>query len=107
MALASWKSLHGNRAVLSVVCSPMQTEAVALKEAIHLVKSFNLPSCIFYTDNQELSKVCMELHPPIDANWRAYREINDIWRLLKDYEYEWRHILRSQNCVTDHLTEER
>ncbi|XP_078168497.1 uncharacterized protein LOC144562998 [Carex rostrata] len=95
--------LKGYRAAPSVVCSPMQAEAVALREAIHFVKSLNLPSCIFLTDNQDLAKVCMELHPPVDADWRAYREINEVWRLLKEFDYECRHIPRSQNCVADHL----
>jgi hypothetical protein len=62
------KMLKGYRAAPSVVCSPMQAEAVALREAIYFVKSLNLPSCTFYTDNQDLAKVCMELHPPIDAD---------------------------------------
>lgn len=56
-------------------------EAVALKEAILFIKKQRLQPCPFLTDNQELAKVCMGIHPPFEAHWRACREVNEIWKL--------------------------
>lgn len=98
--------LKGYRAAPSIVCSPIQAEAVALREALQFVKSQGLQTCTFYTDNQVLANVCSDIHPPLEADWTAYREINEIWRLLKENEFDCRHIPRSQNALADHLAKE-
>lgn len=95
--------LMGYRAAPSRVCSPIQAEAVALREAISFVKNLGLQPCSFYTDNQELALVCSSLDPPLEADWRAYREINEIWSLLKENEFDCRFIPRSQNSMADEL----
>ena len=91
------------RAAPSRVCCPLQAEAVALREAILFVKGKGLQSCTFLTDSQTLAQVCSSPQPPLDADWRAYKEINDIWCLLQDNDYICSYISRSQLVMADYL----
>ncbi|KAF3332549.1 Reverse transcriptase-like protein [Carex littledalei] len=81
----------------------MQAEVVALRDAVLFVKGLGILSCTFYTDNQSLANLCSALHPPLDAEWRAYKEINDVWGLIKENKFECRHVNRSQNVMADYL----
>ncbi|XP_078175199.1 uncharacterized protein LOC144568705 [Carex rostrata] len=95
--------LKGYRAAPCTVCCPLQAEVVALKEAILFVKGLGLQSCSFFTDNQILAQTSMAQQPPLDADWRAYKEIQEIWGLLKENDFECLHIGRSHNGLADYL----
>lgn len=56
-----------------------------------------------FIQNQSLANYCSAMQPPLEANWRAYREINDTWGLLKENAFECRYISRSQNGMADYL----
>ena len=45
-------------------------------------------------------KICTDLYPPVDAYWRAYREIHEVSGMLKD---ECLQISRSQIYTADPL----
>ena len=68
------------------------------------VRGQGILSCTFFTDNQSLAIACSALHPPLEADWRAYKEINEIWNLLYENDYECKHINRSQNVMADYLS---
>ena len=95
--------LKGYRAAPSYVCCPIQAEAVALRDAILFVKEQGILSCTFYTDNEYLVVTCSTVQPPLEADWRAYKEINEIWCLLRDNDYDCKHFPRSQNVMADNL----
>lgn len=56
------------RAAKAKACSPIQAEAMALKEAAVWIQSKGVESCLFLTDNQTLAKVITSPHPPTDAD---------------------------------------
>lgn len=39
----------------------------------------------------------------LEADWKAYQEVNDIWGLLQEDEFECRYISRSQTGMADYL----
>ena len=84
-------------------CCPIHAEAAALSKAIQTVKSMGIARCTFFSDNQTLVQTCMALQPPVEADWRAYREMYEIWLMLKENDYNCLHVNRSQNSVADHL----
>ena len=87
----------------ATVCCAIQAEVVALREAIDFVKGRGISSCTFYTDNESLARDCTDLQPPLNADWRAFRDMYEIWKSLKECNFVYRHISRSQNSMTDHL----
>lgn len=85
-------------------CCPIQTEARALKEAVSDVIGLGLKQCEFLTDNQELARLASALHPPIDADWRAHAECNDVWKLVRFRDdFKCHYIPRGQNELADLL----
>lgn len=88
----------------AMVCSPLQAEARALMEAIHAAIDLGIQSCTFYSDNEILVKVCTDLGPPLEADWKAYKEVFDIWKMVKhNHLFQCIHISRSHNAMADHL----
>ncbi|XP_078175174.1 uncharacterized protein LOC144568677 [Carex rostrata] len=89
---------------LDEACCAFQTEAVALLEAIKYVKGSGLSECTFYSDNKALVELVTSLQPPTEADWRAYKECYESWKLIKqNSSLKCSHILRSQNDVADCL----
>ena len=66
------------KAAGSSVSCPIHAEAVALREAIQYVKEAGIESCTFYTDNQTLALQCTELQPPLNSDWRAFKDMYEI-----------------------------
>ena len=85
-------------------CSPLQTEAMALKESIVLAINHGIESCSFFSDCLTLVQVVSSPQPPMDADWRAFDEILEIWKLLQENKlYLCVHVLRCQNNLADDL----
>lgn len=59
---------------------------------------------IIYTDNATLASAVSLLQPPMEVDWRASREILDLWRLFKcNIGFDCKHISRSHNEMADYL----
>lgn len=88
----------------SKACCPIQAEALALLEAVRYVASAGISGCKFYTDNEQLSNLCMALQPPMQADWRAFKEIMEIWRVFKQNKhYSCQFFPRRHNELADQL----
>ena len=99
--------LMAYRSARRTICSPLQAEAVALLEAIRyaIFKGWN--QCLFCTDSQLLASETMALKPPLEVDWRAFREINEIWASLKrNSGYICLYVPRCQNDLADKLAKQ-
>lgn len=86
------------------VSGPYQAEAWALREAIWAALRLGIESCTFYSDNETLVTTCTSIGPPIEAEWLAYKEVFDIWKLIKGNRlYQCAYISRENNSMADHL----
>lgn len=65
------------------VCCALQAEAVALWEALQYAEQEGIGTCTFITDCQVLAQACTDTRPPLEVDWRAHKEIYNIWRKLK------------------------
>ena len=85
-------------------CCPTQAEAIALVQAMEKVASMNINSCMFYTDCQMLATSCTSLRPPMEADWRAFKEFYKAWELFKIYkDFNCTFIQRENNMIADSL----
>lgn len=83
---------------------PLQAEAQALKEAMKQISLEGINSCVFYTDCRILGISTEQLAPPLEAEWRAFTEIFDVWKSFKQNEgFKCVHVGREQNGVADSL----
>lgn len=64
-------------------CCALQAEAIALGHAIQLAQQEGMGKCTFITDSLVLAQACTDLNPPLEVDWRAHKEIYDIWKRLK------------------------
>lgn len=105
--LLTWgDALVAYRSASVRACCAIQAEAQALKEAIRYVQEQNIDTCMFYTDCQSLVKWCTALQPPLEADWRAYREAYEIWALLTETRYGCRYRSRSMQAEADILAKQ-
>lgn len=58
-----------------LACSPLHAEAWALKEAVAAVKGMGIQTCVFLSDCKELVEALMQFDPPMDVDWKAFREV--------------------------------
>lgn len=87
----------------SAAC-PLQAEAKGLLESVKYVMGTGLAQCTFYTDNATLASAVSLLQLPTEVDWRASREILDLWRLFKcNIGFDCKHISRSHNEMADYL----
>lgn len=78
---------------------------MVLKESIVLARNHRIISCSFFSDCLNLVMICSSFQPPIDADWHAFDEILEIWRMLQENKsYVCIHVQRSQNDLADDLT---
>ncbi|XP_078154775.1 uncharacterized protein LOC144550670 [Carex rostrata] len=86
-------------------CCPIQVEAMALKDAVQLVKSKGIQSCIFYSDCKPLVECVTLPSPPTNADWRAFSEIMFIWKAICENKgWACMYIPRGQNQLADRLS---
>lgn len=64
-------------------CSLLQAEAGALMEAVEQVTSLGLHSCTFFSDSMTLVQAVSQYQPPIDVDWKAYKEVHQLWTSAK------------------------
>lgn len=85
---------------------PLQVEAVTLRDAIHHCLSMGISSCTFNTDSLTIATSCTKLEPPLELDWRAFRDVYDIWKLLKvNTGFRCVHISRSYTEVANDLAQ--
>lgn len=85
-------------------CSPLQAEAGALMEAVKQVISLGLHSCTFFSDSLILVQAVSQYQPPLDVDWKAYREVHQIWLAAqRNRGWVFCHINRDQNEIADKL----
>jgi ribonuclease HI len=60
-----------------------QAEAIALLQALHYAIDNGIKSCKFFTDSQTLSETVRAWKPPLLVDWRTFKEVFEIWKLLK------------------------
>lgn len=98
--------LHKSRAVRA--CCPLQSEALALREGIQVASRIGLTECSFCTDCKELCELVNQKHPPLDADWRVFKEVQDIWMIMQDNQgYKCSLMQRSQLQMVDFLEKKR
>ncbi|KAF3330012.1 hypothetical protein FCM35_KLT05343 [Carex littledalei] len=61
----------------------IQAEACALQWVIDYAIKNGLYNCHFLSDCQVLVNACTTQQPPVDVDWKAHKEMYDIWRKLK------------------------
>lgn len=84
--------------------SPLHAEAIALLKAVRLVGDRGISDCVFYTDSETLVKICVQLGPPINVDWRVADEAYQLWEIMKRNEgFKCLKIDRSLNDEADHL----
>lgn len=88
-------------------CCPMQSEAAALKEAVTFVQSHNISGCKFLSDCKELVDLCQQTSPPLQADWRIFHEVLEVWHQFKSRpDYSCFYVPRSQNTLADFLAKQ-
>lgn len=91
-------------ASLTKVCNPLQAEAGALLEAVKQVVSFGLHSCTFFSDSLTLVQAISQYQPPLEVDWKAYKEVHQIWLAAqRNRGWVFCHIGRDLNDVADKL----
>lgn len=92
------------RSAKVLAACPLQAEAMAVNEAIKHATSLGITSCNFLTDNLYISQACSKVQPPMDSEWKAFREVFEVWKTLKDKtEFTCMHVVRSLNDEADNL----
>lgn len=85
-------------------CCPLLSEALALKEGILEALKYGLTGCMFLTDSKELAGLVAQLSPPLQADWKVFKEVQEIWRLLQDNkEFRCHSVPRSHIEMADYL----
>lgn len=79
-------------------------EAMALKESIVSAITHGIVSYSLYLDGLTLVQTCSSLQPPIDADWRAFDEIFEVWKFLQENKsFVCVHVHRCHNDMADNL----
>lgn len=87
-----------------LACCPLQAEAIALVQGLNYAISIGLSECAFITDNQTLAEACSNLNPPLEVDWRAHREIFDVWKKIRcNRGFTCSYEGRSNNGMADYL----
>ena len=85
-------------------CCSMQAEAQALKLGIQQATKLGISQCVFFTDYKELQEIVTKLQPPTQMDWRACKEVLEVWKLLMDNkEYQCLFVNRGHNEMADYL----
>lgn len=106
-AFTNREALMVYRSASQRVHSPLHAEARALLLAIQHAISSNWGPCTFCSDSQELVLACTTIHPPTEVDWRAHREVHDIWILLNQCpDYLCVFVPRIQNGLADYLAKQ-
>lgn len=85
-------------------CCPLQSEVLALKEAVSGVQILGIDSCTFLTDCKVLADLVSNLNLPVDADWTVFLEIQQLWLLFRTNElYHCQHQSRDLNTLADYL----
>lgn len=88
----------------TIACCPLQAEAIALQQGVNHAIQSGVSECTFLTDCKALAEAIMEFNPPTDVDWRAHKEIFDIWKKVKcNKGFNCVHITREQNTLADEL----
>lgn len=64
-------------------CSPLQAEAIAFIEATKEVQRRGIQSCLFLSDCKSLVDLVSKFDPPLEADWRAFEEIHQLWLFFR------------------------
>lgn len=98
------EELLAYRAERVLVCCAIQAKACALLLAMKYVMGQGISSCNFFTDCQTVFSSCTALTPPIEVDWKAQKEIYDIWKILKcNPGFGCYFVSRNQNEMADEL----
>ncbi|XP_078150218.1 uncharacterized protein LOC144545526 [Carex rostrata] len=85
-------------------CCAVQAEAIAMLKAIDFVKATKQARCTFLIDCSVVAKIASQLQRPQEEDWRASRELHEIWRAFKqNSRFSCQHIPRDQNDLADIL----
>ncbi|XP_078157436.1 uncharacterized protein LOC144553211 [Carex rostrata] len=85
-------------------CSPLQAEAMALIEAIKEVQGLGMQSCLFLSDCKSLVDMVSNFDPPLEADWRAFEEIHQLWLFFRsNASFRCQHRQRNHNKLADYL----
>ena len=85
-------------------CSPLQTEAIALLEATKEVQGRGIQSCLFLSDCKSLVDLLSKFDPPLEADWRAFEEIHQLWLFFRsNVTFHCQYQQRNGNRLADYL----
>lgn len=88
----------------TTACCAIQAEALALQRAIDYAIKNRFHTCHFISDCQALVNASNAQQPPVEVDWRAHKEMYDIWKKLKCTPgFTCSHIGREQNELADTL----
>lgn len=86
------------------VSCPIQAEALAISEAVKQIRGLGITECSFETDSKTVAEALMSLQPPANMDWRAFREVWEVWQWFKESEgYTCKYVPRTQNETADIL----
>ncbi|XP_078175152.1 uncharacterized protein LOC144568653 [Carex rostrata] len=102
--LAQGNMLRAYKMERVTACCPLQAEAIALLQGVEYAISIGLSDCSFIIDNSTLAIACSDLNPPLEVDWRAHREIFDVWKKMRSNRgFTVLHESRENNGIADSL----
>lgn len=92
------------RAERVVAVCALQAETMALRRGFLQAQQLGISSCSFYTDSLSLVKLVSQNQPPVEADWRAYQEVYEVWEIAKRNQgFTIAHVSRCHNELADKL----
>lgn len=97
-------TLKWYRSARWLLVGPLRAEARAVLEALVLTKSKGWEQFTICSDCQSLVSAVLAIDPPVDVDWRAFKEVYDIWLFLRlNPDINCIYVDRSQNALADSL----
>lgn len=82
----------------------LQTEGLAVLKGLQLIGSLGIRACTIYSDSASLVTFASQSQPPIEADWRAFREVYEVWEALqRNTDLQLIHLPRGLNEMADKL----
>lgn len=79
-------------------------KALALEEAVRYALQIGITDCVFETDNKSIAEAIMAMKPPLQVDWRAFKQVFKVWKWFRGNQgLKCDHISRSHNEVADCL----
>lgn len=84
--------------------SPLQAEAMALREAVAQVTQLGMTNCAFIYDCQVLVDAVNSTEPPTQVDWKGFAEVYEVWKKFKTNQgFFCKYTPREMNEAADNL----